>query len=188
MSEKIIEEFEISPFTMAILPITYGSKIYSEIIEVENRCISPFKPLEIVKNSCEYYGASYEGRKNGTRRLIGITHKAPIMVDPYSSIYLFPTTSPMNPDCIWFSLNHILHHERSSSNNTLVTLRNKQTLEIPISFSSFTNQLRRASQLQIKYYQHIETMDNKYKRTGFYLNMEASERRREYDYKRFLEE
>ncbi|MGE8205159.1 competence protein ComK [Heyndrickxia sp. NPDC080065] len=186
--ERMIEEYEISPYTMAILPITYGSKLYSEIWELENRFISPFKPLDIVKKSCEYFGSSYEGRRNGTRRLIGVTHKAPIMLDSYTSSFLIPTTSPMNPDCIWLLLNHVHHHEKSSSNNTLVTLRNNQTLEIPISLSSFTNQLQRAAQLRLKYYQHIENMDNKYKRTGFYLNMEASEQKRDYEFKRFFSE
>ncbi|GIN84070.1 competence transcription factor [Heyndrickxia sporothermodurans] len=187
MEEKrrIIEEYEISPYTMVVLPMQYGSKLYSEVIEVVDSFISPFKPIEIVKKSCDYFGSSYEGRKNGTKRLIGVTHKAPIIVDPYTSIFLFPTTSPINPDCIWISHDQVAHFERSSTNTTIVTFRNKQTLEIPISRSSFQNQLQRTAQLRMRLYQNMENMDNKYKKSGFYLQMEASERKREYEMKRF---
>ena len=36
MKLKQIEEYEINPFTMFIKPSVYGSKIYSEIFEVED--------------------------------------------------------------------------------------------------------------------------------------------------------
>lgn len=190
MEEKrrIIEEYEISPYTMVVLPIQYGSKTYCEIIEVTDTFISPFKPIDIVKKSCAYFGSSYEGRKNGTKRLIGITHKAPIIVDPYTSIFLFPTTSPSNHDCIWISHDHVAHFERSTPNTTTVTFRNKQTLEVPISRSSFQNQLQRTAQLRMRLYHNMENMENRYKKSGFYLHMEASERKREYEIKRFKEE
>ncbi|GIN37953.1 competence protein ComK [Heyndrickxia oleronia] len=186
--ERIIEEYEISPYTMAIFPMLYGSKVYSEILEVENQFISPFKPLDIVKKSCQYFGASYEGRKRGTQYLIGVTHKSPIIVDPFTSIFLLPTTSPINPDCIWISHDHVSQHDKSPSGNTLVTFRNKQTIEIPISRSSFVNQLQRTAQLRMRFYQNMENIESKYKKSGFYLHMEASERKREYDFKRYIED
>lgn len=61
--KQIIEEYEINPYTMAVLPINYGSRTYSKIIEIEDECVSPFKPLYIVKVSCEFFGVTYEGSK-----------------------------------------------------------------------------------------------------------------------------
>lgn len=153
---QLIEEYEVSPFTMMIMPITYGSKTYSKIFELEDQLVSPFKPFEIVKKSCEYFGSSFEGRREGTRRLTHITHKAPIAIDPTNSIYLFPTTSPNRSQCIWLSHKHIVTYKRLDSGSTLVTFRNKQMHTIPISHASFGNQLQRTTFLQAKLTQRLE--------------------------------
>ncbi|CEG29605.1 competence protein ComK [Bacillus sp. B-jedd] len=63
MKQKQIEEYEINPCTMFIKPFVYGSKVYSQVYEMDEEFISPFKPLEIIKKSCEYFGSSYEGLK-----------------------------------------------------------------------------------------------------------------------------
>lgn len=183
MNEKknLIEEYEVSPDTMAIIPVQYGSKIYTEIFEYGDSYLSPFKPLDIVKRSCEYFGASYEGRKTGTKRLIGITHKAPIIVDPHTLIFLFPTTSPLNPQCIWISHKHVLYRERNDADSTIVTFQNKQTIVLPISKSSFENQLQRTAQLRTQLAQNIENIGYKQRRKGFFMQTEASERKRNYE-------
>jgi competence protein ComK len=184
MVEKstLIEEYEINPYTMAIIPTQYGSRTYTEVIETQDSFVSPFRPFEIVKKSCEYFGASYSGRKDGTRRLIGITHKAPIIVDPHTSIYLFPTTSPTNPQCIWISHDHVIRQDRATSDSTLVTFQNKQTLSIPVSVSSFENQMYRTSLLRIRFTQHIQNMEKRFQQPkSFTMQLEASERKRRYD-------
>jgi competence protein ComK len=181
LKDKFIEEYEINPCTMLIIPHVYGSKVYSKIFELEDEIISPFKPIDIIKASCEFFGSSYEGRKDGSRRLIGITHKAPIAIDPTNSIYFFPTTSPNRPECIWVSHEHVLHHRRSAPNITNITFRNKDTFQIPMSASSFNNQLIRTAHLRTKLMQRMNEME---KRTYFYLHtpkyMSASEKMDEY--------
>lgn len=62
-NQGIIEEYEITPHTLMVAPINYGSKIYARIVEMEDEFISPFKPMEIIKKSCEFFGSSYEGSK-----------------------------------------------------------------------------------------------------------------------------
>ena len=59
---QIIEEYEINPNTMIIKPLSYGIKVYSQIWELDDEVTSPFKPIEIIKSSCKYFGSSYEGR------------------------------------------------------------------------------------------------------------------------------
>ena len=61
VQDGLIEEYEINPYTLLIKPIQYGSEMYSQIFELEDQFISPFKPLDIIKRSCEYFGSSYEG-------------------------------------------------------------------------------------------------------------------------------
>lgn len=168
----LIEEYEITPYTLLISPITYGSKTYSHIVELDDEYISPFKPIDIIKKSCHYFGVSYEGRKEGTRQLIGVTHKAPIAINPTSSMFFFPTTSPLRPHCVWVSLEHIERFSRMDMSHTSVTFKNHQQVDLPISTSSFENQYMRTVFLKDKLIQRIEETERKY----FYLHSHASEK------------
>nr|WP_257985076.1 competence protein ComK [Bacillus sp. T33-2] len=157
----LIEEYEINPCTMLITPYVYGSKTYSQIFELEDEFLSPFKPIDIIKKSCEYFGSSYEGRKEGTKQLTGITHKVPIIIDPTNLIYFLPTTSPLNPKCYWVSHEHVLSHKRLSPNSTQVTFRNKKTFVIPVSYNSFENQLLRTALLRTRLIQRLKETERK---------------------------
>jgi competence protein ComK len=159
--KNLVEEYEINPFTMIILPEEYGSRIYSRVIELEEEYLSPFRPIDIVKKSCRYFGSSYEGRKEGTKQLTGITHKIPIIVDPLSSIYFMPTSSPANPDCIWVSHEHVSSHKKVDSYSTQVIFRNKQSIILPVSHHSFENQLLRTSLLRTKFMQRMKETERK---------------------------
>jgi competence protein ComK len=181
MKERQIEEYEVNPYTMFIKPVTYGSKVYSEIYELEDDYLSPFKPLEIIKKSCEYFSSSFEGRKDGTKQLIGITHKVPIVIDPTNFIYFFPTTSPTRSECVWISHEHILDYHRIDSRQTRVVFQNKQSFILPISRSSFENQMLRTALLKTTLMQRSGQMERK----SFYIMnrpkmVEASESSREY--------
>lgn len=173
---KQIEEYEVNPFTMFIKPIAYGSKIYSEIFEVEDEFLSPFKPLDIIRNSCEYYGSDYEGRRNGTKQLVGYSHKLPIAIDPTNRIFFFPTTSPSRQECIWISHEHVKDYERVNPQETLILFNNNQSYKFPVSCSTIISQLERTAYLRTKLMQRIEYNEKK----TFYLlqrpkAMEASE-------------
>jgi competence protein ComK len=173
---KQIEEYEVNPFTMFVKPIAYGSKIYSEIFEVEDEFLSPFKPLDIIRNSCEYYGSDYEGRRNGTKQLVGYAHKIPIAIDPTNRIFFFPTTSPSRQECIWISHEHVKDYERVNPQETLILFNNNQSFIFPVSCSSIISQLERTAYLRTKLMQRIEYNEKK----SFYLlqrpkAMEASE-------------
>ncbi|HLO12976.1 MAG TPA: competence protein ComK [Pseudoneobacillus sp.] len=148
MKDKFIEEYIINPCTMFIEPETYGSKIYSRIYELEDELLVPFKPLEIVKSSCKFYGANYKGRIEGSHHLIGKMHKAPISIDP--TLFFFPTTSPSRQDCIWVNTQLVANHHRYHSSITKVTFLNKKTYDILVSARTFKNQLLRSSLLKMR--------------------------------------
>ncbi len=46
-------------------------------------------PMDIIEQSCLYYGASLRGRKDGSKHIIGTSHKAPIAVEPTNEIFFF---------------------------------------------------------------------------------------------------
>ncbi|MDF1507369.1 competence protein ComK [Robertmurraya sp. DFI.2.37] len=143
----IIEEYEINSSTAIVMPIEYGSKIFSKIYELEEEMISPFKPFELVKESCYSFGSTYEGRKAATKRLIGASHKVPIAISPL--IYLFPTASPENPHCVWVAHEHILDYRKGKDNSTtIIKIQSNRYIPLPISTRSFENQLLRTLMLK----------------------------------------
>ena len=109
-----------------------------------------------------------------------VTHKAPIIIDPYTSIYFIPTTSPTRQDCIWISHDHISSKHKGKNNNTIVSFRNNQSFEIPVSFSSFSNQLSRTAQLRISFQQNIERMEMYSSRPPKPLKMKTAEMKKVY--------
>jgi len=158
MSEKyskLQEEFELTPSTIAILPIQYGSRLYSKIISVEEEILSPYKPLDIIKKACKYYASSYKGRKEGTKALIGASHKAPIVIDPLQSIYFFPTASPNSPNCAWISHEHVNHYKATQDGQTEIIFRNKKTILFPVSLRTFEMQMFRTALLRTKVQQRL---------------------------------
>ena len=80
--------YEINNDTQLIMPVGKNS---SKIIEVDDEYFIKEKTLNILEHSCEYFGSSLEGRKEGTKKLLGITHKSPIIVEESRKIIFFPT-------------------------------------------------------------------------------------------------
>jgi competence protein ComK len=166
---RILEEYEVNPHTLMLKPIEYGAKTFTEIIEMEDIILSPFKPMDILKKSCEFFGSSYQGRKDGTKELTGISYKAPIMLNPQMSMFLFPTTSPVKSECMWISHSHVTSYSAAENGQTSVTFQNRESHLIPISYSSFENQMLRTSNLRIAYSQRVSEMESKYTMKSFYL-------------------
>ena len=155
------EDYEISPFTFAIVPVEYGSKTYSKIIEFDEEILVPFKPSSIVKSSCFYFGANYPGRCESTKALLGISHKVPISIEPGNRLFFFPTTSPAKESCIWLSYEHIVSRVKIDSNKTQINFRNKQSVEVPVSYNIIENQMLRTAMLKSKILQNLAEAERK---------------------------
>lgn len=152
----ILESYEANRLTMAILATSEEGRLYSTVYETDRKMTVKMKPMEIVERSCRYFGSSYVGRKAGTKDLLGITHKPPIVIDAANSIYLFPTTSSTRPQCSWISHYYIHQYEEAESDNTLVTFTDRRMITLPISVHSFENQMYRTAQLRTVISSRIE--------------------------------
>ena len=86
-----MDNYEINRNTLAIIPISYNK---SKVIEKDNVFIINIDPINIIKYSCEYFGSTYEGRHKGTKSIMNITHKSPIIIEESKVLICFPTTSP----------------------------------------------------------------------------------------------
>lgn len=138
-------DYEVNYDTQVILPIE-GSK--SKVIESDNEYVVNQTVQEVLEHSCEYFGSSYEGRKEGTRKMLGITHKSPIIVEESQKMIFFPTTSPERIDCIWINLEKIERYYKVDNKKSAIIFKNGDKLEFDVSFGSLSNQILRATRLK----------------------------------------
>ena len=136
--------YEINENTIALIPL---SKNTTKVIEKTDSFILNESTKNIIEYSCEYFGSSYNGRHSGTKRLTGITHKSPIIIEESREIIFFPTTSPRIDECCWLSLKHINKYEKQQ-NKCVITFNTGYNLDINISYGSLDNQILRATRLE----------------------------------------
>lgn len=139
-------KYEISRGTLAILPNDENSSL---VYEDENRYIIQDKPFNIMEDSCRYFGSSYEGRKVGSKSILGAEYKVPIVVEDSNNLIVFPTTSPQSEDCAWISLKRVSNIKKVDLYNTKIIFDNDKEIIVPCSFRSIENQLSRASRLDL---------------------------------------
>jgi len=136
--------YEINEETLAILPLdNYKSKI----IEKDNEFVIEQTPYEIIDNSCQYFGSSFIGRQMGTKKLIGVTHKSPIIIEETKEIIFFPTNSHRIYECCWISLNNINKYYKNID-KSVVLFNTGYMLNLNISYGSLDNQILRAARLE----------------------------------------
>lgn len=142
----VTDIYEINSETCALIPengqttkIINGSKILTQ----------PQNINTIVNYSCEYYGSSFDGRVKGSKAVLGMRYKLPIIIEESRELIFFPTTSYDNEKCAWISLQNISSYEQAgkSKNKTKIVFKSGVTINYPISYESFENQLLRATRL-----------------------------------------
>ena len=138
-------DYEITFDTQVILPVENNS---SRIIENNESYVINVPPMLVLEHSCEYFGSSFNGRKEGTKKLLGITHKSPIIVEESRKIIFFPTTSPDRIDCVWINLEKVYKYYKSSSKKSIIEFKNGDIIEFDVSIGSLKNQIMRASRLK----------------------------------------
>ena len=141
--------YEVSPLTMAILAVENENGVISaQIFESETDYLIDKSPVKMIDHACRYFGSSLRGRLDGTRDICGITHKAPISIDPASGMYFFPTTSPRNRNCSWIAHSHIDFIRPTENQMTDVHFKNGDKITLDISYGSLMNQIQRTAQFR----------------------------------------
>ncbi|WP_242161756.1 competence protein ComK [Bacillus cereus group sp. BfR-BA-01522] len=151
-AERYVENYVINKKTMALLPVILGEKnVITRVIEVEDSFFMFQKPLDIVERSCRKHGSSFLGRKEGTKELTRITHKAPIAISPTDQLYFFPTYSYSRKECAWLSHFHIASNKELADGNLIIRFINVFAVKLEMSKSSFENQQNRTAKLRTEY-------------------------------------
>ena len=144
-----MEDYEISSATLAIVPL--GEEV-SKVYEEEDEYIIQKSANSIIKDNCEFYGSSYEGRCIGTKTLTGIKTKFPIIIEESRNIIFFPTSSTRTKQSTWIALNKIKEISKKEHQNSEILFKNQDTLDLDISVNSLENQIVRATMLKSKLY------------------------------------
>lgn len=139
----IMENYEINNQTIALYAMGEKTRVYEE----DTNFIVNQSASEIMEESCMYFGSSLAGRKKGTEKLIGVSYKAPIIVEESCSIIFFPTSSPRLSDCSWLRLSSIDSYYYEN-NNLIVVFKNGDKIALNISYGIVDNQVLRATRLE----------------------------------------
>ncbi|WP_047986171.1 competence protein ComK [Ornithinibacillus californiensis] len=140
---------EITPLTLAVVAKKdAGGNVHTYVLEEESEYVVDKSPSKLIDYACRFFGSSLKGRQDGTKDICGITHKAPISIDPSSGMYFFPTTSPTNSQCSWIAHSHIHHVNRGRDRSTEIVFKNGKKLILDASYGSLMNQIHRTAQFR----------------------------------------
>ena len=99
-----MNNYEMNFDTLAIIPL---NSTETKIIEKEGEYIVNISSMKIIDDGCRFFGSSYIGRSEGTKSMIGINYKAPIIIEETTPIIFFPTLSPRLEACSWISFRDV---------------------------------------------------------------------------------
>lgn len=139
-----MNDYEINCETLALIDHKNKTIVY----EKNNTFSVNKKPNEIMEESCEYFGSSLIGRQKGTTKLIGITHKAPVIVEEENELIFFPTSSPRLKDCSWISVKNIKNYYRNNNKTVTIEYNDGNKILLNISYGIIDNQILRSARLE----------------------------------------
>ena len=140
-----MEKYEVNEETLAVIGI---GKKQAKILEREKEYLINDSAYEVMDYSCQYFGSSYNGRVDGSKKMLGANYKLPIIVEESSELIFFPISSPENMKCIWISLKWY-QDIIDEGKKTYIVLKNGKKIESFMSKSSVKNQIMRASRLNL---------------------------------------
>ena len=141
-------EYRISQSTMAIqraFHLEYESVIYDR----KGTYYSKKPVMTLLEESCLRAGSKMKGRLDAARHTLTIRNKIPLIIDPLTYLYAFPTHSSTHDQNIWFFPPHVVDQRPHPDNpkKTIVILSTNEFITANCSLSSFRNQQKRTSQL-----------------------------------------
>ena len=138
-----LEFYYINRGTCAIVPI---DNEVSQVIELDNSYIVNKSTKAIIDESCRYFGSSYQGRCEGSKKMLNMNYKLPIIIDEFNNLIFFPTSSPRFGQCVWISLNNIKTYIKYEKGSKIIFNCEKE-LVLDNSYYSLENQIFRSAML-----------------------------------------
>lgn len=108
-----MDEYEI---TSSTLMLEYYDENKTKVYEFTDEFIVNQNILNIVDNSCSFYGSTLDGRVEASKRILGTNIKVPVVVEDIKKIIFFPTRASNRDGCRWLSFNNLDKIERIEKN------------------------------------------------------------------------
>lgn len=141
-----MDNYFINKETLLLIPINLKETI---VTEINNKFIVKKNVMNIVNDSCCYFGSNYEGRYQGSKNILNMSYKLPIIIEDFNELVIFPTCSSRQENCCWLMLCNIENYKKNEA-KTIVEFKNNIEIELDISYGSFENQVFRATMLLSK--------------------------------------
>ena len=138
-----MKNYEVNDETMAIVGLNEKN---SKVLEKEKEYLISSNSYEVLDYSCQYFGSSYSGRLDGSKKILDAKYKLPIIVEESAELIFFPISSPENDDCIWIALQWF-DDIVEINKKVFIRLKNGKKIEVKTSKYSIKNQVMRASRL-----------------------------------------
>ena len=142
---KTLKNYIINYETLLIIPFEDDK---SKVFEVDEELIVNMKPFDIIKNSCLFFGSSYEGRREGTSSLLKCNIKLPIIIEDSKCLIFFPTYSFKNEKNIWVSYNNLIDYKKYNANSTLFVFKNNNDIKVNVKQNIVDNQFIRCLKIE----------------------------------------
>ncbi len=140
-----LNSYEINVDTLVIIPI---GKSKSKVYEYGGEFIVNQSSLKIIENSCLFFGSSYDGRKEGTKSLIGIDMKVPIVIEDSRNIIFFPTSSCIRESSIWISFQNLIKYTKYNELSTVLYFHDNVQIKVGCKYNLIDNQIVRCIKLE----------------------------------------
>ena len=139
-----MSKYNITKDTLALIG---KNRNMVHIIETKHSYHIEDKIINILDYNCNYYGSSYIGRITGTKNIIGLNSKLPIIIEESNNIIFFPLSSTRDDRCIWINLANLSQINKCGK-NTQICFTNGSTIQVDKSYYTVNNQLKKAKLLK----------------------------------------
>ena len=140
-----LESYEVNIDTLVIIPI---GKNLTKVYEYGGEFIVKKSSFKIIEDSCLFFGSSYEGRKEGTKSLINIDMKVPIVIEDTKNIIFFPTSNCIRKNSIWISYQNLVKYYRFNDISTVLYFGNNTEIKVGCRYNLIDNQIIRCIKLE----------------------------------------
>ena len=140
----MLDSYEINNETLLIVPYDYGK---SKVYEYDDEFIVNMIPLTIVKNSCMFFGSSFDGRRLASKNIIGVDMKVPIIIEESKNVIFFPVSSCISKNSIWISYQNLIKYSKIDCNYSMLYFKNNKSIKLNTKYNLIDNQVIRCIKL-----------------------------------------
>lgn len=139
-----MHNYEINVETLMIIPYEHGK---SKVYEYDAEYIVNMVSLDVIRNSCLFFGCSFDGRKEAVKNILGVDMKVPILVEDSKNIIFFPVGNCINKNSIWISYQNLLKYSKKSEFSTVLYFKNNKQIVVDVKYNLIDNQVIRCIKL-----------------------------------------